>query len=253
MARQFRLQICKVKYLKNKKRNGANVKKYLYVFLLIVSMCLSPNSANADVWGADVAVLTQILAQTIAQLAQLKAILKNGGDTLGLLEEVNRGINDSLSLASTLGIRVDPGLYKNLRDVDGALFLVETVFGRAVESPLAVTQRNTDRTVAESISFNNELDDYTRNLDRVGEDIKVYSHQVSPGGAAKLTAESMGVMIHVMNQQIRATGQGLKLQAQGLAMQNKHEKDQTGEYLNQASTLKNKMMSLDAPFDLPRF
>ncbi len=229
------------------------MKKYLCMILIIVTAGLAPNSASADFWGGDVVILTQILAQTIAQLAQLKAILKNGGDTLGLLEEVNKGINDSLNLASTLGIRVDPGLYKNLRDVGGALSLVENVFGRAVDSPLATSQRNTDRTVAEAISFNNELDDYTRNLDRVGEDIKIYSHQVSPGGAAKLTAESMGVMIHVMNQHIRATGQGLKLQAQALAMQNKHEKDQTNEYLNQASTLKRKMMSLEAPFEIPRF
>ena len=159
--------------------------------LVIISMGLVlpiSNLAKADVWGADVAVLAQILQQTIMQLAELKSILQNGGDTLGLLQEVNRGINDSLGMAETMGIRVDPGLYRDLRNTDQAVNSLQRIFGRTVESPLALVQYNTDQTVAEAISFNNELSEYSNKLDQVGEEIKVYSHSVSPGGAAKLTA-----------------------------------------------------------------
>ena len=81
---------------------------------------------------------------------------------------------------------------------------------KPVDSPVARVQRNTDQTVAEAISFNNEINDYAQRLDQIGEEIKSYSHATSPGGAAKLTAESMGVMIHVMDQQMRATGTKLK-------------------------------------------
>ena len=90
-------------------------------------------------------------------------------------------------------------------------------------------------------------------LDQIGEEIKRYSHSVSPGGAAKLTAESMGVMIHVMNQQMRAQGQGLKLQAQTLAIQNKKDKDQTDQYLREGVGLKNKMIALNPQFKVMRF
>lgn len=230
------------------------MKKKIIAVLTAVGLSLPlSNTARADLFGADVAVLAQILQQTILQLAELKSILQSGKDTLGLLEDVNRGINDSLQLAETLGLRVDPGIYRDLRQVDQAVRAVETIYGRAVDSPAATVQRNTDQTVAEAISFNNELNEYAQRLDRIGEEIKSYSHAVSPGGAAKLTAQSLGVMIHVMNQQMRATGQGLKLQAQSMAIQNKKEKDQTEQYIREGNLLKDRMQNMNANFEVPRF
>ncbi len=199
------------------------------------------------------AVLMQILQQTIQQLEQLRMILESGQDTLNLLQDINRGINDSLRMAQTIGLRVDPGLYRDLKQVDRAISAVEQIYGTAVDSNEATVQRNTDQTVAEAISFNNDLNEYAQKLDRVGEEIKAYSHAVSPGGAAKLTAQSLGVMIHVMNQQMRATGQGLKLQAQALAIQNKKEKDQTAQYLREGQILKQRMALSQPSFEVPRF
>lgn len=214
---------------------------------------LFPTRVGADLFGGDVVVLTQILANAISQLAALRSILQTGSDELGLVRDINRGINDSLTMAQTLGIHVDPGLYGQVATVSQGVALVEQLFGHAVDSPLAPVQRNTDQTVAEAISFNNELYAYADQLDRVGESIKSYSHAVSPGGATKLTAESIGVLIHVMNQQMRATGHGLKLQAQALAMQNKKEKDQTEEYLKEGEVLKAQMTSAQVDFQVPRF
>ncbi len=229
------------------------MKKTLATFLVVASLFCPLRSARADLFGGDVAVLTQILANAIQQLAQLRAILDNGEDSLNLLRDINRGINDSLMMAETFGIRVDPGIYRDLRQIDKTVLGIETIFGKTVDSPLAPVQRNTDQTVAEAISFNNELNDYTLQLDRIGEQIKTYSHAVSPGGAQKLTAQSLGVLIHVMNQQIRATGQGLKLQAQALALQNKQEKDRSAQYLKEGQRLKQNMTSLQANFEAPRF
>jgi len=204
-------------------------------------------------FGGDVVVLTQILQQTSLQLAQRRNILQSGKDTLGLLEDINRGINDSLHMAETLGIRIDPGIYRDLRTIDQTTHALQQIYGRVVDSPLATVQRNTDQTVAEAISFNNELNEYAQRLDRIGEEIKAYSHAVSPGGAQKLTAESLGVLIHVMNQQMRATGQGLKLQAQAMAVQNKKEKDQTEQYLKEGQNLRERMISVNPSFEVPRF
>lgn len=230
------------------------MKRILITALVILSLLLpSPRPARADLWGGDVVVLAQILANAIQQLAQLKQILSAADDTLGLLRDINRGINDSLNMAETLGVRIDPGLYRDLNSIDAVIGTIDSIFGRVPDSKIATVQRNTDRTAAEAIVFNNELNEYTRRIDRLGEDIKKYSHAVSPGGAAKLTAQSVGVLIHVMNQQIRATGQGLKLQAQALAIQNKQEKDKTAQYLAEGRKLKAKMQTIEASFNAPRF
>ncbi len=226
------------------------------IVAILTALCLTFSSApaaHADIFGADAAILAKILTNALQQLAQLQQILKSGNDTLGLLQEVNRGINDSLMMADTFGLRIDPGLYRDLGTVDLALREVEVIFGQAPVSTLSKVQRSTDQSVAEAISFNNELNDYTWRIDQIGEGIKAYSHSVSPGGAAKLTAQSMGVMIHVMNQQVRATGQGLKLQAQALAMENKKEKDRTEQFLKEGHQLKVKMQTLSANFETPRF
>ncbi len=224
-------------------------KAFIFVqFLLPVSY-----EARGDIWGADVAVLAQILQQTILQLAELRSILQSGKDTFGLLEDINRGINDSLRMANTLGIRVDPGIYRDLRQVDQAVRAIEQLYGRPIDSPIATIQRNTDQTVAEALSFNNEINEYAKNLDIIGDEIKSYSHSVSPGGAAKLTAQSLGVVIHVLNQQMRATGQGLKLQAQVMAVQNKKEKDSTAQYLKEGQALSERMTSINPTFQVPRF
>ena len=71
--------------------------------VVVTSMLLSaPNRAQA-LFGADAVILAQILANAVKQLAQLQQILGQGRDTLGLLRDVNRGINDSLQMAETKG------------------------------------------------------------------------------------------------------------------------------------------------------
>ncbi len=229
------------------------MKKFFISMSLCFMLFLNPSKTQADMFGGDLAILAQILIQAIQQLSQLKSLLSTGDETLDLLKEINEGINDSLAMAKTLGVKIDPGIYGGLRQTSDALGMVENIFGRPVDSPLHTVQKNTDETVAEAISFNNELFEYTKNLDKIGEEIKSYSHTVSPGGAAKLTAQSLGVLIHVMNQEVRGTGLGLKLQAQTLALQNKKEKDSTQQYLASGQALRAHMKDADLKFELPRF
>ncbi|MBK9293309.1 MAG: hypothetical protein IPM57_02525 [Oligoflexia bacterium] len=63
----------------------------------------------------------------------------------------------------------------------------------------------------------------------------------------------MGVLIHVLNQQLRAQATGLKISAQQMAIQNKKDKDQTAQYLAQANSLKAALKADNAKFELPRF
>lgn len=225
------------------------------VLALVLSICLFvvPRPSRADLFGGDVAVLTQILVQTIKQLYELQRIVQNGQDTLNLMRDINRGINDSLKLVESLGPYIDPGLYRELKKVEELVKHLQGTYGIIVDSADRVPQEDTDRVVAEAISVNNALFEYAKELDKVGERIKVFSHEVSPGGAQKLTAQSLGVMVHVMNQQLRATATGLKIQAQTLALQNKKEKQGTKAFIGQAELLKRVMKKQEVKFEFPRF
>lgn len=229
------------------------MRKRFITILLSVSLVFMPLGSRADLFGGDVAVLTQILVQAIKQLYELQRIVQSGQDTLNLMRDINRGINDSLRIVDTLGPYIDPGLYKDIKQMTDLIKHIQGSYGEVVDSPDKVPQEDTDRVVAEAISVNNALYNYAKELDQVGETIKKYSHEVSPGGAQKLTAQSLGIMVHVMNQQLRATATGLKLQAQALAVQNKKEKQETGAYLNQAGLLKKMMKKKEVKFEFPRF
>jgi hypothetical protein len=221
--------------------------------VLMATLIFITPSAHADLFGGDVAVLTQILANAIQQLAQLKNLLDTGRDNLDLIRDINRGINDSLGLIRTISPNSDPGLYKDWDKVSDALTKLETIYGIAIESKDVKVQQDTDQAVAEAVSLNNTLYKYTKQIDEIGELIKAQSHAVSPGGASKLTAQSLGVMLNLQNEMLRTQATGLKLQAQALALQNRKDKDRTRQMVNVADGLNAALAGENPKFELPRF
>lgn len=221
---------------------------------LILSFILTFTApAKADMFGGDVVVLMQILANALQQLVQLKNLLENGRDSLNLIRDINRGINDSLNLIRTVSPNTDPGLYKDWEKVSEALTKLETIYGIVIDSKDSRVQRDTDQTVAEAISLNNTVYKYTKQIDEIGELIKSQSHSVSPGGASKLTAQSLGVMLNLQNEMLRTQATGLKLQAQTLALQNRKDKERTRQMVNSASNLQQALSGVEPKFELPRF
>ena len=228
------------------------MKKRIAFFTIFLALAF-PSTARPDMFGGDILVLGQILVQTIQQLAQLRQILSTGHDSLGLIRSINQGINDSLILMRTISPDRDPGMYANWQNVERALQGVQGIYGLVVPSKDAHVQQDADRSAAEAVALNNSIYGYTSQIDDIGERIKSSSHVVSPGGAQKLTAETLGVMLHVMNQNLRAQATGLKLQAQNLAIENKKDKDMTRQMLSDSDGLKSAMKSTPADFSVPRF
>lgn len=229
------------------------MKKQILKLVMVLGM-LVPQKASAF-WGnpADTMYLAQLLANALKQLYELQQIVRSGQDSLNLMRDINRGINDSMTVVDSMGPFLDPGLYKELRNVAQIIEHFRRVYGTAARSPDEQVQTDTDQVIAESISLTNNLYEYAKELDQLGERIKAFSHNVSPGGAQKLTAQSLGVMVHIMNQQMRAQGQAMKLQAQSIAIQNKKDKEQTRTFLEQTGTLKSAMKQANPKFEFPRF
>lgn len=227
------------------------MKRMIAIFMAALIFVSPP--AKADMFGGDLVYLAQILANAIKQLVELKNMVDNGRDQLDLIRSINQGINDSLRLAQTINPNIDPGLYKDWQNVGDALQKLQAIYGIVTDSPDARVYRDTDQQVAEAVNLNNDIYKYTTNIDELGEAIKDYSHDVSPGGAQKLTAQTLGVMLQVMNQSLRTQATGLKLQAQTMAVQNKKEKDSTKQYLETANTLRVAMKKEKIQFTAPRF
>jgi hypothetical protein len=229
------------------------MKKKFFAIIAALTIIVSPVSSQASIFGEENATLIQILFQAIQQLAQLRAILANGQDTLGLLQSINAGINDSLILLKTVAPDLDPGIYQKLGTIQDVLGKVGDIYGAAVPSGEYTVQNDTDHEVAEAIAIHNQIFDYSKDLDEIGSQINKYSHVVSPGGAQKLTAQAMGVMLHAMSASNRIQSKALKLQAQALEVQNHKDKVVTELTMQTSKELEKEMANSKVDFALPRF
>lgn len=228
------------------------MKKITAILLIIVTLGM-PTTAHCDLFGGDVAVLVQILANAYQQLSQLQSILGSGKDSLGLLRAINQGLNDSLNLMRTMSPNTNPGIYSNWQNPSQSVGAVQSIYGTPPRSPESQVQQDADQSVAEAVSLNNSIYNYTAQIDDIGEKVKAYSHDASPGGAQKLTAETLGVMLHVLNQSLRAQATGLKLQAQMIAIQNHKDKENTRQMIADSDNLNLAMKSEPVNFSIPRF
>jgi len=153
----------------------------------------------------------------------------------------------------TISPNRDPGTYGSWLRVDQALHALQGIYGVAAPSRDLQVQQDADRSAAEVVALNNSIYQYTAQIDEIGEQVKTDSHLTSPGGAQKLTAQTLGVMLHVMNENLRAQATGLKIQAQTLAIENKKDKDRSRQTLADSEALKSAMKSEPVDFSVPRF
>ncbi len=205
---------------------------------------LLPQPSRADLWGGDVIVLTQILANAVQQLIQLRQILSTGSDTLGLLRDINRGIRDGLSVIQILNPRFNPGLYGNLDTADRVLAVIQDLYGKIPQTGEAKLQQVQDQSVSESIAMNGTLFRFADQADEESRRMIAHAREVNPQGAAKLTAQSIAVLIGVTTQVLRTNSMMLKLMAENMALQNRKDKLQSAQFRTQYDGLSNAFQGL---------
>jgi hypothetical protein len=205
------------------------MKKRILILFISLSM-LVPKSASADIWGGDVAVLVQILANAVAQLIQLKQILSTGGDTLDLLRDINNGIRDGLSIIQIINPKFNPGLYGNIRDADRVLQVLTDLYGKVPQTTEARLEMAQDQSVAESLAMHGALYEFADQADAESQKMLAHAQVVSPQGAAKLQAQSLAVLIGVTTQVLRTNSAMLKIMAQNMALENRHGKIRSEQF-----------------------
>ncbi len=196
-------------------------------------MLLIPQMSRADIFGGDVAVLVQILAQTVQQLAQLRQILSTSNDSLNLMRDINRGIRDGLAIIQIVNPKFNPGLYGNLDTADRVLSTIQDLYGRIPQTGESRLQEAQDRSVSESIAMNGTLFRFADETDEESKRIIAHAQVVSPQGAAKLTAQSLAVLIGVTTQVLRTNSMMLKMMGENMALQNRKEKVQAAQFRSQ--------------------
>ena len=210
--------------------------KKLKNYIVTISVCILlslPQPARADLFGGDVVVLTQILVNAIQQLVQLRQILSTGGDTLNLMREINQGIRSGLSAIQIINPRFNPGLYGNLETSDRVMEVITDLYGKIPQTSEYRLQEAQDRSVSESIAMNGNLFRYADNVDSETKRIIAHAEVVNPLGAAKLTAQSLAILIGVSTQVLRTNSMMLKMMGENMALANRKEKLDSQQFKTQ--------------------
>lgn len=207
--------------------------KKALVSVLIIATLNVPKPAKADLWGGDVVVLTQILANAIQQLIQLRQILSTGSDTLDLMRDINRGIREGLSVIHMMNPKFNPGLYGNLDTAERVLGVITDLYGKIPQTNEARLQQAQDQSVAESIAMNGTLFRFADQADEESKRIIEHSQAVNPQGAQKLTAQSVAVLIGVTTQVLRTNSMMLKMMGENMALNNRKGKLQAEQFKSQ--------------------
>jgi hypothetical protein len=180
-------------------------------------------------FGGDVAVLMQILAENIQHYYQLKTMIGQGQDQADFLRQLNAGIENSIGILQSLPVK-DEKILANLREFQGAMRSVTDVYGAIPVSQISTMQTLHDQTIAESLRMVNTFKDYSETQEQNSVMIAAQSREASPKGAARMQAEASAQILGSLSQLIRLNTQMLKLQSEQFGMSNKSGKDSVGNF-----------------------
>lgn len=181
-------------------------------------------SAQADIWGGDVAVLMQILQENIRHYYQLQEMIGQGRESANYLKWINQGIDNSIGLLNSLPVK-DERVLAELREFQGALKKIQGVYGSVPTSPMGEIQSLQDQIVAESLRMVGDFKDFSSRQEKNSEVIASQARDASPKGAARMQAETSAQILRSLSQLIRLNTQILKLQSERMAFDNKQSKD----------------------------
>lgn len=227
------------------------LKKNIITAVICVAITFQNKSAKADLFGGDVAVLLQILAQSIEQVYRLQQVIQNGKDTLNLLRDVNAGVRSGLDLIRIINPKFNAGVYGDLNNPENVLRAIHDLYGvtpNTADKELIDIQ---DQSVAEVIAMNKSLYDYSAQVDFERERILMHSQVVSPQGAAKLQNQSLAVIIGVLTQLLRVQSQMLKVMGQNMALDTRREKLASQQFIENYKSLADGFGQLPKDVKLP--
>lgn len=215
-----------------------NFKKKVLTLVICATFML-PRPAKADLWGGDLPLLASIVTNTMNSLLVLKQIFKTGADTLGLMREINNGLRNGLEVIRIINPKFNPGLYGSLETSEKVQRAIEDLYGVIPKTSEYRLQEAQDRAVSESIAMNANLFQYADEVDIESKRIIAHAQSVNPQGAAKLTAESLAILIGVTTQVLRTNSMMLKMMGQNMALTNRKEKLQATQFKSQYEGISN--------------
>jgi hypothetical protein len=193
--------------------NRARRIRYFWICLgaiFAAELAVTPVKKAEASFGAEIPILINILTQAITQVRNLQLIVGTARDTVSILQEMNRGVKEVLRLARTAHVPLPRQVLDMADSIDAATREAESLYGMIPGSAPTYIGA-TYRVGTEGLYMSQDAFEYSAALDVAGERIKESSIVASQASATRLTAESMGVLIHAVSHGNRISAKNLEM------------------------------------------
>ena len=161
-------------------------------------------------FGEDIPVLLELLAKSIQQIQSLKAIIGTTRETASVLEEMNRGVKEVLRLAETAHIPLPKQVYSQAKQIEDAVREARRLYGKISGSAPDFTRAHYQSGV-EGLYLSEDAFEYSTLLDEQGRRVKDAALLANQSSAVKLSAGTLGVILHAISHGNRLEAKNLEL------------------------------------------
>lgn len=156
--------------------------------ILALSLFLAVPKAKADLWGGDIPLLIQIVANTLQTLMQLQ-------EQTQLLEDSMDGINDQINRIRTISDLIRPDDWEGWKDPKTALERLKSIYYTLPKEYRNEKAEVIERELSRAMNMIAQISNEAQTTFKSGKELEQRGKDVSPGVAQKLTASGVGTLI----------------------------------------------------------
>ena len=191
------------------------MKKY-FLALTFLLFFLNPRPARADLWGGDIPLLVEIVANTLQTMMQLM-------EQTQMLQDQMDGIKDHIDRIRTIERLVSPSNWQDWKDPEIALRRLREIYHTLPPEYKTAKSEMFEQEMSKAMTLAAQMTSDAKTTFLSGKELERKGKDSSPGVAEKLTASGVGTLVTLQAQSQVAQSQMVSLLTQMMAQGNEQE------------------------------
>ncbi len=167
--------------------------KAIFKITIILGMMTPHSKARADLWGADLPLLVEIVANTLQTYFQLK-------EQTELMREEYRGIKDKINRLETIKDIIQPDNLEAWKDPRVAVKRLQDIYYTLPPEFRTGKSDEIERHISQAMSLAARISDEAKVAFKSGKQLERNALSVGPAVANKMTASGVGTLISLESQ-----------------------------------------------------
>lgn len=184
--------------------------------IISLSFLFLPYQAKADLWGADLPLLAEIVFNTLHTMYELQRQSQHMQDELA-------GINNKINRIRTIADLVQPNSWESWKDPKEAVRRLQLIYHTMPKEYRTEKSDAVEAEIAKAMNVISRISGEAQTTFRSGKELERRGADASPGVAQKLTASGVGTLVSLEAQSQVIQSHITSLLTQMLAQANEKE------------------------------